>query len=294
MITALDHVALAVHDLDLAVEGYRRLFGREPNWIGGDGGARHAWFQLSNMALDVITPSGQGAFGDVIRRHLEQHGEGVWAIAFTVADIVKAQRLITRRGVRASPPGPTRSTHVDGRKRYWTTSTLDLGDTAGVQLLLVDPPRSGEPWPLSVPTADAASTVEALDHLVIRTSNPERALALYGARLGLDLRLDRTNEAWGARQLFFKCGSAVVELVTGLKETEMHANDHVDGLAWRVSDAAAAQARLITAGVDASDVRKGRKPGSQVFTVRTRRRRHPGVADPARLIVSAHRRSRRN
>ena len=58
MITGLDHIALAVHDLDTAVEGYRKLLGREPNWLGGDGGARHAWFQLTNMALDVISPSG--------------------------------------------------------------------------------------------------------------------------------------------------------------------------------------------------------------------------------------------
>ena len=74
MISALDHVALAVRDLDAAVQAYRRLLGREPNWIGGDGGARHAWFQLPNMALDVIAPQGEGAFGDTIRAHLDARG----------------------------------------------------------------------------------------------------------------------------------------------------------------------------------------------------------------------------
>ena len=55
MITGLDHIALAVHDLDAAVKAYRKLLGREPNWLGGDGGARHAWFQLSNMALGLAS-----------------------------------------------------------------------------------------------------------------------------------------------------------------------------------------------------------------------------------------------
>ena len=32
MITAIDHVALAVRDLDAAIDGYRRMLGREPNW----------------------------------------------------------------------------------------------------------------------------------------------------------------------------------------------------------------------------------------------------------------------
>ena len=47
------------------------------------------------------------------------------------------------------------------------------------------------------------TAVSGLDHVVIRTPDPERATALYGARLDLDMRLDRSNPAWGARLLFF-------------------------------------------------------------------------------------------
>ncbi|WP_340647174.1 VOC family protein, partial [Phenylobacterium sp.] len=217
MITGLDHIALAVNDLDVAIAGYRALLGREPNWIGGDGGARHAWFQLPNMALDIITPHGEGAFGDTIAKHLAEHGEGIWAVAFTVENAEAAQKLAERRGLRGSVPGPTRSTHDDGRKRYWTTSALNAADTGGLNILLVDPPRSGEPWPLSAPVDSEASAVSELDHVVINTANPDRALAIYGAKLGLDLRLDRANEQWGVRQLFFRCGSAVVEMGASLK-----------------------------------------------------------------------------
>ena len=98
MITGFDHIALAVNDLEATVASYRAVLGREPNWIGGDGGARHAWFQLPNMALDIITPHGEGAFGDTIRAHLAEHGEGIWAVAFAVEDAAAAQALIARRG----------------------------------------------------------------------------------------------------------------------------------------------------------------------------------------------------
>lgn len=269
MITGLDHIALAVNDLDAAVDAYRTLLGREPNWIGGDGGARHAWFQLPNMALDIITPHGEGAFGDTIRKHLAEHGEGIWAIAFTVENAETAQALIERRGIKGTKPGPTRSTHDDGRKRYWTTSALSAADTGGLNILLVDPPRSGEPWPLSTPTHDLASAVTELDHVVINTTNPDRALAIYGAKLNLDLRLDRSNENWGVRQLFFRCGSAVVEMGASLKATDPARPDHFGGLAWRVANPEAVQARLAAAGFDVSEVRTGRKPGTKVFTVRS-------------------------
>jgi catechol 2,3-dioxygenase-like lactoylglutathione lyase family enzyme len=279
MITGLDHIALAVRDLEAATAGYRTLLGREPNWIGGDGGARHAWFQLENMALDVITPAGEGAFGDTMRRHLDDHGEGIWAVAFTVKNTADAQALVSRRGLRASLPGPTRSTHDDGRKRYWTTSAVDPRDTAGVQVLLADPPRSGEPWPLSEPVGDPAAGVAELDHVVIHTPNPDRAVATWGARLGLDLRLDRSNEAWGARQLFFRCGSAVVEFGADLKTPVSDADDRFGGLAWRATDADAMRARLAGASIDVSEVRAGRKPGSRVFTVRS------GVVGAPALVI---------
>ncbi len=269
MIRGLDHIALAVNDLDAAVAAYRALLGREPNWIGGDGGARHAWFQLPNMALDVITPHGEGAFGDTIRKHLADHGEGIWALAFTTDDAEAAQKLLERRGIRGSKAGPTRSTHDDGRKRYWTTAALSAEDTGGINILLVDPPRSGEPWPLSEPTADEAAAVTELDHVVIHTANPDRALAVYGAKLNLDLRLDRANTDWGVRQLFFKCGTAVVEMAISLKTPVSDKPDGYGGLAWRVNDPDAVQARLAAAGFDVSEVRRGRKPGTKVFTIRS-------------------------
>ena len=269
MISGIDHIALAVRDLESSIVAYRSLLGREPNWVGGDGGARHAWFQLETMALDVIAPQGAGEFGDMICRHLEDHGEGVWALAFAVADVAAAARLMTRRGLRASPPASTRSTHRDGRKRYWTTTALDLGDTAGVRLLLVDPPRNGEQWPRSPIVGHAPASVSELDHVVVQTSQPERALAIYGARLGLDLRLDRSNERWGVRQLFFRCGASVVEVATSLRSPTPLPRDQVGELDWRLADAGAAQERLARLGFDASEVRTGRKPGSRVFTVRS-------------------------
>ena len=235
MITGLDHIALVVRDLDAAVDGYARLLGVTPNWIGRGGGVRQAWFQFPNMALDVISPEGEGAFADGMRAHLEANGEGIWAVAFTAETLEKVAGLLTRRGIAATPPAAVRTTADDGRTRTWLGSNLDAQATGGLQLLLMAPPKDG-PWPLSPPTG--AGAIEKLDHVVVNTGNVDRALAVYGAKLGLDLRLDRENPQWNARQLFFRVGDAVVEM----------------------------GARIV--GVDVSEVRTGRKPSTKVFTVR--------------------------
>lgn len=270
MITALDHVAVAVRDLPAAIEGYRTLLGLEPNWVGGDGGARHAWFQLPNMALDVISPQGEGEFGDRMRAHLDAHGEGIWAVAFTVGrsvdEIEPFQRLMNRRGIRTPAPSLTRSTHDDGRRRYWLDAAAEPEDAGGLQILLIAAPRDGTPWPLS-PAVDGAPATK-LDHVVVQTANAERALAIYGAKLGLDLRLDRTNPQWGMRQIFFVTGDAIVEIGASLKTPASDAPDSFGGLVWRVADLDAAHARIAAAGFAVSEVRTGRKPGTKVFTVR--------------------------
>jgi catechol 2,3-dioxygenase-like lactoylglutathione lyase family enzyme len=245
VITALDHVAVAVRDFAVAVEGYRRLTGRESELEPRDG-AHRAWFHLANMALEVIAPTGEGPAGDRVRARLDAAGEGLWIAAFQVDDVAAAARLLARRGLEVE-------------------SFRDIARVraAGLDFVLTPGRIGAEPSP-----AVGEAPIAALDHIVVHTPNPDRALAIYGARLGLDLRLDRENETWGARQMFFRCGDTVLEIGASLKAPVTDGPDRLGGLAWRVADPDAAQARLAAAGFDVSEVRQGRKPGTKVFTVR--------------------------
>jgi hypothetical protein len=69
--------------------------------------------------------------------------------------------------------------------------------------------------------------------------------------------------------MFFRCGDLVVEIVHHLNEAGRGKHDNLWGLSWRVADIDAAQARMTAAGLDVSEVRTGRRPGTRVFTVHT-------------------------
>src|SRR5918994_2151622 len=176
-------------------------------------------------------------------------GGPVSSMTFATGDLGKAARLLERRGVPATKG-----------------ETLELSNAAthGVAIALVE--RHGKPAP-SPATVDDASAIAELDHVVIRTPNPERAVAFYAGRLGLDLRLDRSNPEWGSRLLFFRCGDLVIEVAHDLKKGVSDGPDHLWGLSWRAADIAKANARLKSAGVDVSPVRTGRRPGTEVFSV---------------------------
>jgi catechol 2,3-dioxygenase-like lactoylglutathione lyase family enzyme len=255
MITHLDHVVLAVRDFEAAVEGYEVMLGRRARRTAAAGGAARAWFRLANVALEIIAPAGEGVAGERVRARLDAFGEGPALLAFAVEDLDAAQARLTRRGVMVRP--------VVGSDVQALAAAPE--STGGAPMVFAQFASFAPAEPL----AAAGSVVDALDHVVLLTSNPERAAALYGARLGLDLRLDRT-QPWGARQLFFRCGDGLVEVVHDLKAGVCDEPDRFGGYAWRVADAAAAHARLAAAGLAVSELRAGRKPGTRVFTVKDR------------------------
>jgi catechol 2,3-dioxygenase-like lactoylglutathione lyase family enzyme len=176
-------------------------------------------------------------------------GEALSLMVFATASLDKAARLLERRAV-----GTTRSALL----------RLSTSASHGVPIALVE--RHQPPTP-SPATVDEASAISSLDHLVVRTPNPERAIAFYAGRLGLDLRLDRSNPDWGSRLLFFRCGDLVVEVAHDLNKGVSDGPDRLWGLSWRASDIAKVNARLKSAGVDVSPVRTGRRPGTEVFSV---------------------------
>jgi len=122
MIEALDHIAVAVKDLDRAASAYGALLGRKADWREEASGARHVWFQLTNMALDIVQADGRGESGDRVRAQIGAHGEGLWGLAFAVDDLAETSRMLgpwasrptcfppTPGGSRSSnPPRPTAS-----------------------------------------------------------------------------------------------------------------------------------------------------------------------------------------
>jgi catechol 2,3-dioxygenase-like lactoylglutathione lyase family enzyme len=179
-------------------------------------------------------------------------GGGLSSMVFAASDLDKAARLLERRAVSSEREGDR--------------LVLSREATHGVPIELCVRNETAVLSPLA--GSDEAAAISALDHLVVRTPNPERAVALYAGRLGLDLRLDRSNSAWASRLLFFRCGDLVVEIAHDLKKGVSDGPDHLWGLSWRTPDIARANARLKAAGLDVSDPRDGRRPGSQVFTVK--------------------------
>jgi catechol 2,3-dioxygenase-like lactoylglutathione lyase family enzyme len=115
-----------------------------------------------------------------------------------------------------------------------------------------------------------SAQVLAIDHVVIQTLDPERAVTLWRDGLGLRLALDRVFAERGLRLLFFRSGGITLEYASPHPPAGAtdDGKDRFYGLSYRVADLPAQRARLLAAGVDVSESRPGMRPGTTVASVR--------------------------
>jgi catechol 2,3-dioxygenase-like lactoylglutathione lyase family enzyme len=263
MISGLDHVVVLVGDIKAGATAYQTLLARAPAWQSSDDGVERVLFTLDNMTLELVSPSGDGVTADRIRAVLAEQGDGLASLCFRTPDIARMHRRLDRLALKPEPITEAESRDTTtGASLSWRRTRAATEATRGVRLFFLELAKER---PRSVATAEAPMT--AMDHVVVSTADPERAAALYGARLGLDMALDRSHPDWG-RLMFFRCGDLIVEVVQRPQANMDQAQDKLWGLSWRVADIEATQARLASAGVDVSDARTGRKPGTRVLTVR--------------------------
>ena len=264
MITGLDHVVILVRDIAAGEAAYKTLFARTPAWRNSGDGADRVLFTLDNMTLELMAPSGEAGNAERIRAVMAEQGEGLASICFRTNDIAKMHRRLDRLTLRPEPIAEAESRDTtSGATLSWKRTRAATDTTRGVRLFFLELAKER---PLSVRTSPASVT--AMDHVVVATADPERAAALYGARLGLDMALDRSHPD-GGQLMFFRCGDLIVEVVHRPGKDTDAARDRLWGLSWRVADADATRARLASEGLDVSDVRTGRKPGTRVLTVRS-------------------------
>jgi len=264
VITALDHVVVLTPDIAAGTRACQTLLARAPSWRYTGAGATRALFTLDNMTLELVAPDGEGEDASRIRAVLAEQGEGLASLCFRTNDIAKMHRRLDRLTLKPEPiaEGEARD-DASGATLSWKRTRAATDAAHGVRLFFLE---LASERPRSATTAEAPIT--AMDHVVVATTDPERAAALYGARLGLDMALDRSHPEWG-RLMFFRCGDLIVEVAHRPGKEATSGPDKLHGISWRVADIDATQARLAASGVDVSEVRIGRRPGTRVMTVKS-------------------------
>ena len=129
----LDHVAIAVHDLDATIEGYRERYRVEPLYreTVEAQGVEEAMIPVGGSFIQLLQPLGPDT---PVGRFLQSRDEGLHHVAFVVASIEVALDHLREQGARlvdetARPGG--RGTRI---------AFVHPGDLGGTLIELVELP----------------------------------------------------------------------------------------------------------------------------------------------------------
>ncbi len=137
MFTELDHVGLAVADLDEAIELYARTFGMSVvhQEVNEEQGIREAMLAIGDSAsrLQLMAPLTPDS---TIARFLDRFGPGIQQIAYRVEDVDAVAATLRERGMRIL---------YDEARRGTAGTRINFvhpKDAGGVLIELVEPARS--------------------------------------------------------------------------------------------------------------------------------------------------------
>ncbi|OUZ11277.1 methylmalonyl-CoA epimerase [Aeromicrobium sp. PE09-221] len=138
LLTAIDHVGIAVADLDEAIEFYARVFGLESihEEVNEEQGVREAMLAVgdSGSCIQLLAPLSDSS---TIAKFLDRNGPGIQQLAYRVSDIDAVSATLRERGVRLLYDTPKRGTS-DSRVNF-----VHPKDAGGVLVELVEPATGG-------------------------------------------------------------------------------------------------------------------------------------------------------
>jgi|PlaIllAssembly_1097288.scaffolds.fasta_scaffold559670_2 methylmalonyl-CoA/ethylmalonyl-CoA epimerase len=99
MLEKIDHIGIAVKDLEQAIRLYKEAFGIEPSLVYESEytKAKIAFFPIGQTRIELIQPINPES---VMGKFLEKKGEGIHHISFNVKDVDKSLSELEMKGIQ--------------------------------------------------------------------------------------------------------------------------------------------------------------------------------------------------
>jgi methylmalonyl-CoA/ethylmalonyl-CoA epimerase len=105
LLTEIDHVAIAVNDLEAAVKYYEDTFGAtvEHREVVESDGVEEALLAVAESYVQLLTPTNADS---PVAKYLEKRGEGIHHIGYRVSDCAAALQSVKDQGGRVLDEAP--------------------------------------------------------------------------------------------------------------------------------------------------------------------------------------------
>ena len=266
MINALDHLIIAVSDIDVAEENYTKIFGVQPVWRGEhkELGTENSLFNFQNTYFELLAAKGEGLGAALVNHYLQESGEGLIGIVLGTEDIDECYKSFQSKGYALGEISKGEGINFkDGSIREWKNLFLPPELTRGIFAFIIQHTKGS----LEEFKNNDKSVVNKLDHVVIQTNDADGFIDIYRDIYNIRLALDKYVEAWESRMLFFRINKTTIEVIE--KQNGEETADKLWGLSWQVDSIEEAHNRLTNQGVEVTPIKKGIKDNTLVATIKS-------------------------
>ena len=266
MTSKLDHLIIAVSDLDKAEKNYKKVFGVDPVWRGEHKnlGTANVIFNFKNTYFELLASNGVGIGADFVDQTLEESGEGLIGSVFGSKDIEATAASIKNKGFLLGDISNGDGINLKNNEvRKWKNLFLPPELTRGIFTFIIEHTEGTLPMSNYLDSA----TINKLDHVVINTNDADGLIDIYRDVFNIRLALDKVIEHWKTRILFFRLNKTTIEVIE--QGHDDHNPDKLWGLAWEVESIEDAHQRLTNEGVEVSEIKKGIKERTMVATIKS-------------------------
>ena len=266
MINTVDHLIIAVKDLNEAEQDYKKLFGMNPVWRGEhkELGTANVIFNLKNTYLELLAAKGEGLGAMLVNSAIVESGDGLIGVVFGVENIKEASKSLIEKGFAITDISDGEGLNNSSNElRKWKNFFLPQELSRGIFSFIIEH-TEGSLKKLGEYPSDS---INKLDHLVINTNDADGFIHVYQDIFKIRLALDKVIEHWDSRMLFFRLNRTTIEVVE--KRDEKESKDSLWGLAWEVENIKEAHKRLTNNGVEMTSIKKGVKENTLVSTIKS-------------------------
>lgn len=266
MIKTLDHLIVAVSDIDEAEKNYSKVFGADPVWRGehAEYGTENSLFNFNNTYFELLAAKGDGLGAMLVNHALQETGEGLLGIVFGTDNLKETHQTLLDKGFLLGDISNGEGANFKNNKiRKWKNLFLPPELTRGIFSFLIEHTEGH----LSIVDKFEPSMVNKLDHVVINTNDADGFIDIYKDVFNIRLALDKFVDEWKSRMLFFRLNKTTIEVIE--KKNDEEPKDSLWGLSWEVDNIEEAHERLKKAGVEITPIKKGIKENTMVATIKS-------------------------
>ena len=261
MLTHFKSILITSENIEESHEQFNKLFGHDTSDICNDSDLKIYSHSLKNGSIELCENKNQK---DIFYySQLEKHNQdnGVQALSIISDDIFGDHKKFKQMNLNISDIEEIDFNFRNRKNVKSKLFSLKKTNSSDLNLLIFDKDTS-----LSNKGNYEDDTISKFNQIIIYTPDVEYLRNLFTEKLGIRLALDKIFNFGekDIRMMFFRIGGVTLEVIENPDSKSLS----YGGVGWHSENISKCHKRLIDSNFELSEIRKGRKPGTVVATIR--------------------------